>query len=646
MRTTAFGLDVESEVALVAARRSRGTADRAQARLSLVLARRASGRSRHSCSATNTSPTAARLPDRGSPRGRLSDPRTGVRRAPALRGRPALQCDPEGLPDGGWQRLLIAQVLPFAALLHGLEVFHASAVVHRGRAVAFLGPSRFRQDLARARAVRRRSALPGRRRARARVPRRAAARTPGNARRRRRAHARARAHREADLPERDVVAVNARERLVRIAGATDPVAVGALFFLDRRRPTATALHASSPSATRKCCSPPRSTSCSPRRRGCEVCSTCVRSLRARAWSGSSAARRRVSMSSAQRSSCASAPHHDSLARRQLRSARTYRRLASRGRARAACFDGARARAAARRLQRTGERSSADRCACSTASSTTRAELSAALELPADAPPEELLAAGWRRWGRELPARMRGDFALLVWDQERGEGLARPRPAGRALDVPARRRRRAVLRERDPQPAGASAAAPGPDRVSVAHWITMGHRPGSATLFEGVRRLNPGAMLLLDRDGAREETYWAPRFIEPLDESGPQLAARLRASLEHAVERRIAADGGTGVLMSGGLDSASVAAVAATRGAGCRVGLFGGVPGTSGGRRVRADRGAARQAGARRGDGRGARRGPAGERAGVARGVAAAAAQLGRLLGAAAAARRRLRTGCL
>jgi hypothetical protein len=53
-----------------------------------------------------------------------------------------LLCDSEGLPDADWQRLLIAQVLPFAAVLQGLEVFHASAVVVDGAAVALVGPSR------------------------------------------------------------------------------------------------------------------------------------------------------------------------------------------------------------------------------------------------------------------------------------------------------------------------------------------------------------------------------------------------------------------------------------------------------------------------------------------------------------------------
>lgn len=41
----------------------------------------------------------------------------------------------------GWQRLLVAQVLPFAAALQGLEVLHAGAVVLDGGAIAISGPS-------------------------------------------------------------------------------------------------------------------------------------------------------------------------------------------------------------------------------------------------------------------------------------------------------------------------------------------------------------------------------------------------------------------------------------------------------------------------------------------------------------------------
>ncbi len=193
-----------------------------------------------------------------------------------------------------------------------------------------------------------------------------------------------------------------------------------------------------------------------------------------------------------------------------------------------------------------------------------AELGIALELPTDSPPEVLLVAGWQRWGSGLPARMRGEFALLVWDREHREGLlARDQmgvrsmflhDAGGGLRFAGEIRHLLALLPRRPPP----------DPVSVAHWLTMGHRPGSATLYAGVRRLNPGAMLVLDRHGVRERSYWAPHYTGALSDSEPQLAAQTRAALDRAVERRIPAGGLAGVLMSGGLDSASVAALATTQ----------------------------------------------------------------------------------
>jgi hypothetical protein len=48
-------------------------------------------------------------------------------------------CAPPAEPAWRWQRCLIGQILPLAAVLHGLEVFHASAVSLGGRAVAFTG---------------------------------------------------------------------------------------------------------------------------------------------------------------------------------------------------------------------------------------------------------------------------------------------------------------------------------------------------------------------------------------------------------------------------------------------------------------------------------------------------------------------------
>jgi hypothetical protein len=56
-------------------------------------------------------------------------------------GATVLRCAPVRMPAWRWQRYLVAQVLPWAAVVRGLEVFHAGAVELDGRAIAVTGPS-------------------------------------------------------------------------------------------------------------------------------------------------------------------------------------------------------------------------------------------------------------------------------------------------------------------------------------------------------------------------------------------------------------------------------------------------------------------------------------------------------------------------
>jgi hypothetical protein len=144
-------------------------------------------------------------------------------------------CIPGDCPADAWQRLLIAQVLPFAALLHGLEILHASAVVTDGGAIAFAGPSGAGKTSVALELCRRGASFladdvlaleragddlmghPG---------------TPLAGL----DHAEARRLDRADDTQRgEVVAVNAREQLVRVSGATEPAPLTALFFIDRHR---------------------------------------------------------------------------------------------------------------------------------------------------------------------------------------------------------------------------------------------------------------------------------------------------------------------------------------------------------------------------------------------------------------------------
>jgi len=91
--------------------------------------------------------------DRRTPHGRRvmsieSHPRLGYRIATPGHGRYVVSGDGTRIraelprsPGWRWQRLLFAQALPLAASLHGLVLFHASAVAIGGRAVAFVAAS-------------------------------------------------------------------------------------------------------------------------------------------------------------------------------------------------------------------------------------------------------------------------------------------------------------------------------------------------------------------------------------------------------------------------------------------------------------------------------------------------------------------------
>jgi len=147
-----------------------------------------------------------------------------------------LTCAPEGsiAAANGWQRLLIAQVLPFAALLNGLEVFHSSAVILDGRAIAFLGASRAGKTSVAFELCRRGADFladdvlaveriddhllghPG-------TPVAGLDRVEGGQS----------TDGESGSGE-ETIAVSDRERLVRMPGANAPIPLGALFFLDRR----------------------------------------------------------------------------------------------------------------------------------------------------------------------------------------------------------------------------------------------------------------------------------------------------------------------------------------------------------------------------------------------------------------------------
>jgi asparagine synthase (glutamine-hydrolysing) len=103
-----------------------------------------------------------------------------------------------------------------------------------------------------------------------------------------------------------------------------------------------------------------------------------------------------------------------------------------------------------------------------------------------------------------------------------------------------------------------------DRTSLSEYLTLQFCLGESTLFRGVRKLEPGCLLLVDggRD-AEVRRYWDLDFtVDPEAPSEDECVERLRALLDTAVRDQLRADVPVGAHLSGGLDSSSVVALAA------------------------------------------------------------------------------------
>uniref|UniRef100_UPI003563FDCF asparagine synthase (glutamine-hydrolyzing) n=1 Tax=Puniceibacterium confluentis TaxID=1958944 RepID=UPI003563FDCF len=84
-----------------------------------------------------------------------------------------------------------------------------------------------------------------------------------------------------------------------------------------------------------------------------------------------------------------------------------------------------------------------------------------------------------------------------------------------------------------------------------------------TMFQGVQALRPGHLLVIDGNEVRDLKYWDYDFpTDPApDANEAELLDALDAALRGAVARRLVADVPVGVYISGGLDSALIAALA-------------------------------------------------------------------------------------
>ncbi|HEX3316416.1 MAG TPA: asparagine synthase (glutamine-hydrolyzing), partial [Solirubrobacteraceae bacterium] len=178
---------------------------------------------------------------------------------------------------------------------------------------------------------------------------------------------------------------------------------------------------------------------------------------------------------------------------------------------------------------------------------------------------EVLAYAYLEWGPAFVQRLRGMFALALWDAaERRLLLARDRfgikplfwgRAGGALCFASELKALRLAPEFDETI----------DPEAVEAFLTFNSIPAPLTAFRAARKLPPGHVLVHEGGEPRIERYARPGPVPAHDvrrEDEPTLAAELRETLRDSVRAHLVSDVPVGVLLSGGVDSSVLCALAA------------------------------------------------------------------------------------
>jgi len=178
---------------------------------------------------------------------------------------------------------------------------------------------------------------------------------------------------------------------------------------------------------------------------------------------------------------------------------------------------------------------------------------------------DLILCAHRRWGSAAPEHLVGAFAYAIWDRDRRTLTLVRDPIG-VRPLFWSRTRAGVVAASESQALRAHPDVSSTlDEHRVARYLVQKPGEPEATFYRDVKRVRPGHRLIVDAGGRiRSERYWsaanAPDLRHVSDEEG---ISRFAEVFREAVRCRMTSGGTTGIMLSGGLDSSSVAAVART-----------------------------------------------------------------------------------
>ena len=179
---------------------------------------------------------------------------------------------------------------------------------------------------------------------------------------------------------------------------------------------------------------------------------------------------------------------------------------------------------------------------------------------------EVLLHGYRQWGQELPSRLNGMWAFCIYDKNAEHlFLSRDRFGQKPLFY-FRSNNTFAFSSELKSLALHSSLKPDISRLSLKKYFAYGYIPSPNTLYKNVYKLPAGYNLVVKTNSLayKKIQYWE-FLLDPFEKipKHPEQAwgEEIRNLLKRSVKRRMMSDVPLGILLSGGIDSSSITALA-------------------------------------------------------------------------------------
>lgn len=177
---------------------------------------------------------------------------------------------------------------------------------------------------------------------------------------------------------------------------------------------------------------------------------------------------------------------------------------------------------------------------------------------------EVILKSYIKWGTSCLKKFNGMFSFAIWDPIKGAMfIARDRLGIKPLfyyshdNVFIFASRLSPLMKNQKCPKDI-------DEEALGYYLDVGFIPAPLTILKGVRKLEPGHFLWVEKNKISNNCYWSLDSIE-IDNSlkssnENELAERLESILTDSVRKRLISDVPLGAFLSGGVDSSLIVAL--------------------------------------------------------------------------------------